>query len=425
MRYLFIISIVLSVHYLNAQSSTLSYSWGLKVYDHSSGEPMIGVNVFDSQNEIGSSTDRNGKCTIQIKKWPVTFKVSYLGYISRTVTAENSSQLPQKIILSQDKNRLSEVVVSDKVIPKKVSGKWRSVTDFILVDDKMLYIENGGNLGSSKLVLSTLDGEVLDEANVSDYKLFENLYLSCQETPYLVCEYDAIQLDLENNKIVSQFTSRRQDFESLVRPCKASNDLFLYHGTLAVNQELAKITQINRETYAKSPLTQVYDTEQVKQTSKSIELIKLYSRLAKHSAFYAGLVAKEKADLIYYRNPVNYDVFTVKDKTLVMDHENSKIAFFDQSNKHIKDVSIFYNQQKNWSGIVRQDPITEKIYIVVYDKNSLILHELNIDNGVLVFIAFMDVDMIDKLDVHDGTLWYTSSTLSGPGIGKRLHKLDM
>lgn len=419
--------LVLFFGILSVSMTGQEVQWSSKVLDQSSGDPLIGVNVFDRENGVGGSSDSKGKFQIFINQWPVTFTISYLGYEPQIINANGIDDLPKIIRLVQDENRLEEIVVSDKSIPKKVSKQWKSVVDFILLEERILYAETGGNFKSSKLVLADFSGNVLDEVKIAEFDFFENLYLSCRGTPFIVCEYVAIQLDLSNDKIVSQYKNNIKDFNKLVQPCKAANEDFLYHGKEYLNGEMAKITQIDLNTLEQAQVTEVYDKEAVYATKRSMEQVALYARFEEHTKnpFFERIRKKEQSNMEKYRLVVDYDVFTSGDNVLVMDHMNSEISYFDQKTNLIKKVPIYYNQEKKWTGMLKQDPVSELIYVVIRDGKSLILHQLDVESGDLLFITFLDVDSIDKLEINKNTLWYTASKLVGPEIGKRLYKLDL
>ena len=409
------------------QISAQQFNWNAEIIDQSSRIPLIGVNVFDAEKGLGSSTNSKGKMSISISNWPVSFEVSYLGYQSQIIKANRPEDLPKKIRLFQDAQQLEEIVISDKAIPKKMTSKWRSVTDFILFQDRILYVETTGNTISSKIYLADKEGEVLDEMPIKDLQLFEGLFLSCQETPYIICEHKVFQLNLERDSIEFLYDNRRDVFDDIVLPCKASDERYLYHARSLYEDRMARITQVNKKSMERRLLTQVFDEEEMRYTVQAMELINLYSRFAKHTnnPFYDGIIAMESGHLETFKQPVDYDIFVVDNTILVLDYENSVISYFNQEAIHEKDVNIYYNQQKDWSGIVLQDHDTQKIYVIIKDKNTLILHNLDVSSGKLNFIAYLDVDIIDKVDIQNGTLWYTASKLTGPEIGKRLHKLDL
>lgn len=93
------------------QLQTLTVS-GLVV--DASGEPVIGASVVEKGTTNGSITDTNGKFTLSVKPG-ATLKISYVGY----QTQETKASRTMKIVLKEDSELLSEVVVVGYGVQKK------------------------------------------------------------------------------------------------------------------------------------------------------------------------------------------------------------------------------------------------------------------------------------------------------------------
>jgi TonB-linked SusC/RagA family outer membrane protein len=73
------------------------------------GEPLAGANVTVKGTTIGTNTDVNGNYTLAVPEDAKILVISYVGYISKEVTIENSSTID--VILAYDVQSLSELVV--------------------------------------------------------------------------------------------------------------------------------------------------------------------------------------------------------------------------------------------------------------------------------------------------------------------------
>ena len=80
------------------------------------GEPIVGASVVEKGTANGDITDLDGKFTLNVKTGTV-LKVSYVGYQTYEVKAEKT----MKIILKEDSELLSEVVVVGYGTQKKTS----------------------------------------------------------------------------------------------------------------------------------------------------------------------------------------------------------------------------------------------------------------------------------------------------------------
>ncbi|WP_431243839.1 carboxypeptidase-like regulatory domain-containing protein [Flavobacterium sp. P21] len=79
------------------------------VVDKATGRPIPGVNVNVQGSKAGTSTDFDGKFQLPNLKNGDKIVVSFIGYVSSTVTF--SGQKTVNVILEEDTNQLKEVVV--------------------------------------------------------------------------------------------------------------------------------------------------------------------------------------------------------------------------------------------------------------------------------------------------------------------------
>lgn len=133
-----------------------------KVFDKTTGEPLVGASVFNKENGKGSVTDINGDYLISAKKGEkLTF--SYIGYTPSEVKVGNSETL--NVSLESTEHSLDDVVVTGyKIVDKRASTS--AITSIKAEDilrpdamsiDKMLegqvpdlmYMSNSGESGST------------------------------------------------------------------------------------------------------------------------------------------------------------------------------------------------------------------------------------------------------------------------------------
>ncbi len=103
------------------------------ITDETSGEPLVGVNVFHQASQSGATTDLEGTFTLELPGQNATLRISYIGYISQNVevSAENNEITIQ---LNPDIANLEEVVVTGLASTVKRSNLANSVSS-ISADD--------------------------------------------------------------------------------------------------------------------------------------------------------------------------------------------------------------------------------------------------------------------------------------------------
>ena len=88
------------------------------VYDGQTKETLIGANVLVKGENIGTSTNVNGKFSINTNKtFPINLIISYLGYEEKNITIKNNENL--SINLFPNTKKLKEVKVVDTRITQK------------------------------------------------------------------------------------------------------------------------------------------------------------------------------------------------------------------------------------------------------------------------------------------------------------------
>ena len=73
------------------------------------GLPLPGATVMEVGTSNGTSTDFDGNFSLELAAFPAEIEISFVGFVSQKLTAENSKSL--SITLQPDKNALDEVVV--------------------------------------------------------------------------------------------------------------------------------------------------------------------------------------------------------------------------------------------------------------------------------------------------------------------------
>ena len=77
------------------------------VYDGQTKETLIGANVLVKGENIGTSTNVNGKFSINTNKsFPIDLIISYLGYEEKNITIKNNENLSIKLFPNTKKYSL-------------------------------------------------------------------------------------------------------------------------------------------------------------------------------------------------------------------------------------------------------------------------------------------------------------------------------
>jgi TonB-linked SusC/RagA family outer membrane protein len=107
MRKTLLTLMVISMFALSAWAQTRQVSG--RVTDDKTGETLIGVGIIVKGTNRGTTTDANGHFALSVPSGTVVLNVSYIGYITQTVTVTNQTTL--NIKMQNETKGLNEVVV--------------------------------------------------------------------------------------------------------------------------------------------------------------------------------------------------------------------------------------------------------------------------------------------------------------------------
>ncbi|MDR0395169.1 MAG: TonB-dependent receptor [Tannerella sp.] len=111
--------LLLSALFCSVKAQTGGVTVTGTVIDATTGDPLIGANVYEKGTSTGSITDIDGHFSIQASNRNATLIFSYIGYIAQEVSLEGSVSLT--IRLQEDTQSLDELIVVGYGTQKKVN----------------------------------------------------------------------------------------------------------------------------------------------------------------------------------------------------------------------------------------------------------------------------------------------------------------
>ncbi len=123
--------IILSTNKMNIVSQNDNLIQIRGVVKDALGEPLIGVNVKVKDATSGTITDMDGNFNLQVKKGDF-IEISYVGYTTQTLKVADSQ--PLSIVLQEDTQTLSEVVVTALGIKRETKSLTYNVQEMKAAD---------------------------------------------------------------------------------------------------------------------------------------------------------------------------------------------------------------------------------------------------------------------------------------------------
>lgn len=108
--YLYRITLLMVLLSFNLSAQQTSISGYIK--DGSSGETLIGATVLDKEKNVAVTSNEYGLYTIFIDEFPVTLTVMYIGFNTKEVVLEAAPEGKLDIELFEERNELTEVVLT-------------------------------------------------------------------------------------------------------------------------------------------------------------------------------------------------------------------------------------------------------------------------------------------------------------------------
>jgi TonB-linked SusC/RagA family outer membrane protein len=82
-----------------------------RILDKKTNEPIIGATILLADKKTGTVSDQNGNFTVEVRSFPATISVSFMGYRQQRINIFEKPTEPLLVSLAEDLNLLNEVVV--------------------------------------------------------------------------------------------------------------------------------------------------------------------------------------------------------------------------------------------------------------------------------------------------------------------------
>ncbi|MBO6584556.1 MAG: SusC/RagA family TonB-linked outer membrane protein [Gracilimonas sp.] len=105
---------VLAVTFFCAQVAIAQYTVSGTVTDASTGEALVGVTIFDANTNTGTSTNINGRYSLELPTGETSLRFSSIGYVTQNldVSGSNGEEVTLDVEMRSDVANLEELVVT-------------------------------------------------------------------------------------------------------------------------------------------------------------------------------------------------------------------------------------------------------------------------------------------------------------------------
>lgn len=111
--------------------STAQFSVSGRVIDSASREPLAGASVFCHNTTIGTSTNKKGEFSLELKSGGYELIVTYTGYQPKLVRIADTSQNSMEIEMIKQEKNMEEVVIRNS---SEVTDGWEKYGKFFIAN---------------------------------------------------------------------------------------------------------------------------------------------------------------------------------------------------------------------------------------------------------------------------------------------------
>ncbi|MBA3900274.1 MAG: carboxypeptidase-like regulatory domain-containing protein [Bacteroidetes bacterium] len=345
----------------------------------------------------GAVSKKDGRFEIIVFSLPVVLEISHVSFQpkeQKVGVLENASEIV--IMLEPQVTMLSGVSITAGEAHNLAGGNKILVLDYEFLDGQLLLLCR--NLGSGKylLKLTQPDGTFISEKELD--KKPEKLFRDCEAKVYLMFKDIIYSLSIYKENIKFSGVYSQEDMVAITR-CIIEFENRYYFSVYAGNNKT---------------MAYYYISEEVGQPVK-VKVIKdeFKHKMWKDEERFASMGAKEFtefdaefAKLAIY-TPVYAPLIKLLNSYCIFDFVNSRIEHFSTDNKSIKEVPIYFHQQKGWKKQIYFDEKQGRVF-QLYELNGISsLKEVNPHNGELLNNhSLKGFNFAENIKIYDGSIYF-------------------
>jgi hypothetical protein len=403
-----------------------------QVVDAISQDPLIAASVAIPNSLIGTISDEDGFFKLEVPRGLRQITISYVGYEEYKLTLRHYKN-NSFIELKRSDTYLDLVTIVSKPPAIPLTYKVESVLDFSVQSDRILRLTKVKTEGY-QLKLTDFDGNVLDSYSLKGIRHIEELTTSCLETHFLLTEFYAHQISIEEDKIAILYKDKRKKYDEYIGNCLDANSQYFYLNAKKNYEQISEITGFHRYLEEKVNFGQITDDFNVKNYKEERHYLEFmdnkgadeWINLTDSQSLEGFYDYWEKAALIKYNfyHPVNFYLHAQERSVFIMDHEKHLLRKFTLNGKVINQIPIQYSKERKWSGKIFKDAKTEKLYTYFDYTENKMLFEIDLDKGLLLPKAEIELSYVEDFQIFDDTIFFTNSGLVQGQEARILKRID-
>jgi len=363
-----------------------------KIKNSSDSTAMKGVNLIIKGSNTGTTTNAYGDFTIQIKQFPVTIILSYIGFETIEMKITSSTTIKEIIYMHPSISHLKTFnVYQEKIICLHPQDQY-FVTDYKIMNGSILALAyKNRKHGKQYLIMFGNDGSRISETEISNNRgLYEDPDMNC----YIKILDEGMQVYYDTSGFLfsEPFEGRYIDTAQKRLVAMKGDTIILRHYFYA-NQGLSYYTFESESGESKEFRT--YFNEEG-------------AGMMSWGGFFDGNeFDKRFAEQIFFK-PVKAPLFISGEKIIVFNMLEGHIEHIDQNDGETKQtVPTDLKKNKNWNGEIYYDRGFNKFYAGFVFRGIITIREIDIYSGELgkehILAGYAH---IENIRIYEGRLFF-------------------
>ena len=385
------------------------------ILDVKTSEPLEKVNIFNQTSNLGAYSELDGSFKIPIKEFPSVIIFSYVGFENYLLEINEISTAPITIRLEHSSFGLPEIEVTEQPYIESLTEDKFTVKDF-LIDDKtnnILILTYASMKSGNALILQSWDGEILDRLKLQKEKV-ESLEKSCLGNVHLLGKKNCFEIALLGNQIQIISKYHRAQYEKLLAPCISSSKKYVYNQHYSLSDQLVTYLVVNKKNQNIKARIRVIDKLNLSRKKDDFVLQEQSPSRAQRDSW----------NQLFYK-PLYSPLMNMGNELCLFNHTLGYLEFLEFNGDNIRFTPISYHKNKNWVKQIFLDKKNNNAFTTFNTKKGKSIHKINLIDGTTQPVLFFNTTFIEKMEIHDGHLFYLESGVTNDKKNRILQRVKL
>jgi hypothetical protein len=400
-----------------------------KIFISETREPLSNVNISFEGSKLGSVTDQKGAFSFYIDTIPVFMKVSHLGYKSKRILLDGTSN---SMTLYMDKNvrELKEVEITANKLEPFFKSEHFTLRDYEIDSGLVYLLVYRNRVSKEELICKNLDGDTVARSGLLPFTPV-SLYKDCLGYLHVLGLDSAFQVYRWDKALEMAHPVGMARFNEVLANCVASTNRVLFFKKMTNLGQGVQYYGIDRVSKEKKVLSVVIDEGKVNMLHRNPgDAYELTTILPGGKSVNKSLAEEVPSSLRAEREafdnwnwvhkalyrPMKTALYRIKDFICIFDIPKKELEFYDlDGNFSYKlKINIEMINDGRWSGDIYLDENQMKVYTTFLKSTGTGLYRIDLNTGDLHKLLSLMHPFPQKIRIYKDRIYYMYDILGDP-----------